>query len=460
MGLGPHAKRIYYKYIEKEVLAGRLRFHMLVDLASKKADIEEFCENEQIVPENIVLSDDPNQISPKKLDISIKTSLDRAVKAKLIQYAIVSTEPKAHKIYVEYFLKHKIPVLTDKPLTAPIGLNYDAGSAKQLYDDAKYLYGLSQKYKTYLYIMAQRREHPAYQFIFEEVRKVVTEYRLPITFFDIYHSDGTWSMPDEFSSRENHPYKYGYGKIMHSGYHFIDLVAWIAETNKLIVPNLYISNDTKLLKPQTHYRQIHGSGLYKKLFNKETTEPANVKMGEIDSYTTFTFKNGDFPINNENMVTYGHLDMLQSGFSKRAWHDLPKDTYKGNGRLRHEYINLNVGPLLNVQLHSYQADEINKGLKCGVGGEEHLDVYVFRNEKLIGGKSVEVIDFGSKMADEHPSDNLVYLGQNESSRYTIFQRLINNEPSNAVVQNQLLTNKILSYMFRSSISKSEKIFKA
>ena len=42
-----------------------------------------------------------------------------------------------------------------------------------------------------------------------------------------------WVMTSEFLTRENHPYKYGYGKLFHSGYHFIDLLTWFLEINNL-----------------------------------------------------------------------------------------------------------------------------------------------------------------------------------------------------------------------------------
>lgn len=55
---------------------------------------------------------------------------------------------------------------------------------------------------------------------------------MPINKISISHSDGNWNMPSEVIFRENHPYKYGYGKMMHSGYHFIDLLSWFMEINK------------------------------------------------------------------------------------------------------------------------------------------------------------------------------------------------------------------------------------
>lgn len=449
IGLGPHAKRIYYRYISDEVKNNKATFSLLVDVQDKKDDILSFLSTQEIKPKKIVLGSDKNYLIPNKLDPSIKKELILAIKEKRIQSAIISTEPKAHKIYIEFFLKNHIPVLTDKPLTAIPGLNYDKKSAIQLYKDALFLKKLSDDTHTPLYIQAQRREHIAYQFIFDECLKVVTKFHIPITYFDVYHSDGTWSMPEEFTFRENHPYKYGYGKIMHSGYHFIDIVAWIAEINKHIIKDLYIQNKTDLLTPDKQYQQLNGEKLYSKLFNKKTKAPNLNTLGEVDSYTNFNFLNSK-----KELVTFGRLDMLQGGFSKRAWFDLPKDTYKGNGRLRHERINLHVGPLLNIQLHSYQSDEINKNSLKGVGGEDHLEVYIFRNNNLIGGKSFEKKNFGSILRNTYSKTNL-YLGQNEISRYTIFKKLINQDDSSVKIQHQMLTNKLISDMFLSFINSTE-----
>lgn len=35
----------------------------------------------------------------------------------------------------------------------------------------------------------------------------------------------------EMCTRDYHPYKYGYGKLMFSGYHFVDLLMWLLSIN-------------------------------------------------------------------------------------------------------------------------------------------------------------------------------------------------------------------------------------
>ena len=40
------------------------------------------------------------------------------------------------------------------------------------------------------------------------------------------------TMPGELSQRVYHPYRHGYGKLMHSGYHFLDLLTWFTSINE------------------------------------------------------------------------------------------------------------------------------------------------------------------------------------------------------------------------------------
>ena len=445
--MGPHAKRIYYKYICNEVKEGNLRFDSLVEVETKAQDVRAFLQNKDVKPAHILLCSKERSIAPKELDSQVKKYLDHSIRDGNIQYAIIATEPKAHKAYIEYFLQNSVPVLTDKPLTSPIGSNWSKQSARQILKDALLLEALSRKMKTRLYVQAQRREHPAYTFIFDTARKIVDQFNVPITFFSIYHSDGTWSMPGEFASRENHPYKYGYGKLLHSGYHFVDILAQIVEMNRRIYPGLRVENRTRLLKPHEHYHQIGARSLYQRLFGIETERPAARKLGEIDSYSSVTL----YDAKTTRPIAFGHLDLLQSGFSKRAWYALPEDTYKGNGRIRHEYLNMHIGPLLNIQLHSYQSDESDRGIKEGPGGEEHLEVYVFRNNEIIGGKPFEVIDFG-KIIREEWLDDASYIGQNEMARHFVFKKFLRNETSKAEIGNQVLTNAILTSIFMSAIT--------
>ncbi len=156
---------------------------------------------------------------------------------------------------------------------------------------------------------------------------------------------------------------------------------------------------------------------------------------------------------NERLLSYGSIDLLQSGFTKRAWYNLPKDTYKGNGRLRHESLNIHLGPLLNIQMHSYQSDQVGKTKLFGVGGEEHMDVYIFRNNDIIGGKPFEIIKFGENINKKYSKEDSTYLGHNELARKNIFKQFLANEESSITLDRQLITNQLISDFYIATITK-------
>ena len=106
-------------------------------------------------------------------------------------------------------------------------------------------------------------------------------------------------------------------------------------------------------------------------------------FGEIDFHSIINFKKDD------KTITHCTLNLIQSGFSWRSWCNLPQDIYKGNGRVRHETLNIEVGPLMNIQIHSYQDyenSEKERIINNNVGSIDHFEIYIFRNCKLIGGK--------------------------------------------------------------------------
>lgn len=148
---------------------------------------------------------------------------------------------------------------------------------------------------------------------------------------------------------------------------------------------------------------------------------------------------------------------MQSGFSRRAWSELPKDTYKSNGRVRHERLNVQVGPLMDIQVHSYQAYEVKdreKMLNNNVGSVEHFDIYVFRNSELIGGKTFEMLD----IATLSEKDKKFFNGYNEKARENCFVNfLLNIDDSSDLLEHKTsieITEKAYEVM-----SKKEKVIK-
>lgn len=93
-------------------------------------------------------------------------------------------------------------------------------------------------------------------------------------------------------------------------------------------------------------------------------------------------------------VGQASLNLLHNSFSRRSWLRPAVDLYKGNGRVKHEHHRIHVGPFLAVAIHSYQSKSdhsTSHETDLQPGGNNHFEMHIFRNTKIIGGKEVEVI---------------------------------------------------------------------
>lgn len=448
VGLGPHAKRIYINFIKKH----KFNLKIVVDLDSNSSNVLKYLKDEGLsfVKTYFIKR---SEADLKELSPIVKKELKEIIKNEKITHAIISTEPKAHFAYSKFFIKNNINILMDKPITAPSDVLNNISSSKLVkkeYDVLKSIY-LKHKDKMNFSILCQRRFHPGYLYIKKLLEEIIIKYKVPITYIDIYHSDGMWNMPNEFFERENHPYKYGYGKLFHSGYHFIDLLTWILESNKLL--DKKIDNATiysTCFRPYDFFGTINNEFYLNHLktnkFKDILDNPSLIKdFGELDFHSMIDFKT------NDQITTHATINLMQTGFSKRGWTDLPKDTYKENGRLRHERINIHVGPLFNIQIHSYQSTEVREKTnisKTILGGIDHFDIYIFRNTNIIGGKSFEKVSL-SDLLDE--ADSL--LGNNEKAREACFLDFFNNKNSSSDLLNHEESIYLLSKLCESIANK-------
>ena len=423
IGIGPHAKRIYMNLFDKYKIVPRV----IVDLKSKRKETLDYLEEKGLRNIELVFIDDSEK-DALELSDKLKKKLKELICIKNIKYTIVSTEPKSHFAYAKFLLENNINILMDKPITAPTEVCSNvkkAISIKEEYETLCKMYR-HKKDKISFKIQCQRRFHDGYIYIKQLIEETIRQYNIPITYIDIYHNDGMWNMPSEFLYRENHPYKYGYGKLFHSGYHFIDLLAWLLEANRGIkdktIDNaqMYVSVNNPV-----DFFTVFNNYDYKKILRTNRFEEVLKNQeqfrdfGEIDFHSIINFKSKD------KLITNCSLNLMQSGFSKRAWCTLPKDTYKSNGRVRHERVNIQIGPLMNIQIHSYQAYEIKDREKMcnnSVGSVEHFDIYVFRNNELIGGKAFEFLDIAT-LSDK---EKKYFIGYNEKARENCFINFLLN----------------------------------
>lgn len=455
IGLGPHAKRIYMNLFKKYKITPKV----IVDLKSKKKEIEQYLDENDFRNVELYLLDD-SQKDNVELTNEVKKDLKFLLDIKKIKYSIISTEPKSHFAYAKFLLENDINILMDKPITAPVNVNSNSKNSAKIRKEYEILCDMYKKKKGKINfkIQCQRRFHEGYIFVKRTLEEVIRQFNIPITYIDIYHNDGMWNMPSEFLERENHPYKYGYGKLFHSGYHFIDLLAWLLEVNRetkgktIDNAQMYVSTNNPIDFFNTFNNYDYKRLLRTNKFEKYLLDESKFKnFGEIDFHANIDFKQ------NDKLITNCSINLMQSGFSRRAWHELPKDFYKGNGRVRHERLNIHVGPILNVQIHSYQAYEIKDREKIadnGVGSIEHFEIFVFRNSQLIGGKTLEKFDIASLTE----KDKLYFNGYNEKARENCFVNfLLSIDDSSDLLEHR--TSIELTEKAYEAMTKNNKIIK-
>ncbi len=202
----------------------------------------------------------------------------------------------------------------DKPITAPVDPIKNPDSGRQIFTDYQDLREHKKNSKSKFYIVCQRRNHEGFSFVKNYLENFVNEFQIPISYIDIYHADGTWNLLHEFN-KENHPYKYGYGKLMHSGYHCVDLFAWISEVNNSLkdrTPNS-VKIYTSKFRPNDFFNQLNVEN-YKKFFgDTEITKfyenydrKDYEKYGEIDAYILGQL------MQDENVITTASINLQQN----------------------------------------------------------------------------------------------------------------------------------------------------
>lgn len=384
VGLGPHSKRVYIPALKNLV---NVRIKLIVELLEKKQETSDYLIREHLNSDLLFVDKFEDS-----LPSIYQTYLTKYVKDKSIQGIIIATEPTAHKPYALWALDNKLHILMDKPITARPNSVSDINSAMGIESDIN---DLLEKYidKSKCFIInTQRRFHPGFKYVFDLIDEVKNKTMCPLSSIISSHSDGQWRLPNEIEDISYHGFNMGHGKVSHSGYHLIDIaykfyMAGLVESKK---PDSYEVFSSFIL-PNGFMRQITIDD-YKRIFKKPSID-SNLKnfdtYGEIDAYTNIKL------LKDKDNICNININLLHNSFTRRDWFIPNQDLYKGNGRVKHESHSIQQGPFQNIQIHSYQSNDnhtLNSYTDYELGGNNHFDIYVFRNTGILGkNKPLEVI---------------------------------------------------------------------
>lgn len=460
IGVGPHARRIYVPAFFRLAADYVIRLIAAVDLKRQMDTVDSYLKDQKYDLEMLYLD---SFDAATGIPDHARAKLDTLVNKFNIQGVVISTEPTAHKVYAEWALRKRLHILMDKPITARKAISVDRSQAMGLIDDYNELldlYRLNQADKPTIFsINVQRRYEHGFDKVKELISETAKKFNMPITSMQIMHADGSWRFPQEVLTQESHGLKDGFGKVAHSGYHMFD-TAWQMYQSGLVddkQPDQFEIFSSPLnprglglYLTEKDYIKYFGSdyertGLSSKQYLEKISD-----YGEMDSFNIIRLLKGG-----ENICNIS-VNLLHSSFSRRSWAAPNVDLYKGNGRVKHQQFIIQQGPFQCIQIHNYQSKDqhdVDNSDEFEVGGNNHFDIYVFRNVGMYGeGKAffkISARDLEQQadltgLTSENAKDSVM----REFIEFILGRININNVKSN--IDTHAVSVKLMSGVYQSS----------
>ena len=343
----------YLPCIEEAINLGLIDSYSVIDLESQKVEIDRKIASINLKPEKVYYLPDS-----KRKGISAGPNIFGPLLKKIKQQkgmikVYIATELKAHEGYLKYCVENGIDSLVEKPILAP--MQNGRFDPTLIESTMHYLVKEAKKRSAKHSVMTLSRYHKIYNdIVLESLKQKMVELGAPLTSFHFRHAGGVWNLHREYESREDHPYKDGYGMIMHGGYHYIDLAVQFLRLNKLIFPETAFS---LTMSSYVAYPADQNDRIPKKFSENfddncpdwSSIEPNSSKYGETDVVTSFCLKNKD----TGRVLTVGTISLEQTTPSIRTWKDIPTGIYNKNGRVSSVEFEAQLSTLHSVNVQCF-----------------------------------------------------------------------------------------------------------
>jgi len=341
----------YLVCIDSAIRQGAIDSYSVIDLERERATIEARVSSLQLKPESIYFIPDHALAFDPSARAFFTPILEDLRNRKQDIKVYVAAELKAHEGYLLYCLQNKVSSLVEKPIFAPL---------KNGIFEPKLFRSIKEKILSHVNgqesihsVMTLSRYHKIYNDIaIATVKQKMIKYNAPLTSFHFRTAGGVWNLLDEYDTREDHPYKYGYGMLMHGGYHYVDLTTQFLLLNKLIFPDHDFSLTVISFSAHPKDQPIRLSEKVCRIFDdvRPNWINSNTKRnfyGETDIVSIFAMKEEQ----TGQILTLGTLSLEQTTPSIRSWKVFPDGEYNKNGRISSVDFEAQLGNLfsLNVQ---------------------------------------------------------------------------------------------------------------
>ncbi len=310
-----------------------------------------------------------------------------------IDIVIISTPPKFHYDYTLACLKCGVDIICDKPIIATPKQSSFSDMAvmnikkhKNLLQAIRESHHRKQSRQCFVLTPLRRKLQNTYTNLYDSIRDVRKTFHQDITNILISHNDGVFRFEDEVELKcGSHGYADGFGKLTHTGYHILDLVAGLIEFGcntldvQCICKIINCNTVEDMLKSDSN--KISAKLLHSHS-RKETLSDVTLSA-EMDITISYTLYHKDQKFC--NIV----VDLLHCGKSNRTLPHYDFYNYNDQGRTNELTMHVQQGNLFSTQL-ILSTQSTSSGT---IGNGYTLKNYHPMVAKKLNQQAIQVLDF-------------------------------------------------------------------
>ncbi|MEX2746379.1 hypothetical protein AB3480_35460 [Rhizobium mongolense] len=346
VGFGPVAGYKYSRCINSAIYQGQLSRYHVIDRESQRQQVEARLAKLPIQPASCTYI--PENVLQDGAEAGIRWLMQHGLFAKSDnkKKVVVTTEPQSHGAYITHALAQQFDVLVSKPLILPMkdGILDHQSFMPNVHAIAQ----ASVDARVNTAMLCLGRLHDIYERrLRQPIELMVERLRTPITSVHVKTASGVWNLPFEFGLREDHPYKYGYGMLMHGAYHYIDNLARLLLVNRKLFPteDFVLTLRGFTATPHDQHLRIGNLDSQTTGYRDEFSElPEGIPYGETDIVASYALKFRS----SGRVLCLGTISLEQTTPGMRSWGPFPEVPYNVNGRLHCTDIDVRLGTVFSI----------------------------------------------------------------------------------------------------------------
>ncbi|MGW7539521.1 hypothetical protein ACWGKQ_00130 [Streptomyces sp. NPDC054770] len=343
----------YLPCIRDAITSGYIDSYSIIDLESQRTEIDRRIQAASLKPRGVVYLPDSGDRARETPQEVIAAAVQRLRVPGVPTKVYIATEVRAHEAYLRFCVENHIDSLVEKPVLAPIvDRRFKPSYITKTMEE---LIGVAADSPAEHSVMTLSRYHQIYnQKVVASLRDRMERWEAPLTSFHLRAAGGVWNLQREFDSRDDHPYKYGYGMMMHGAYHYVDLATQILSLNAELFPERQLRLEVSAFGafPIDQHQRL-SQPIARRFQDGDARWPADsdagFRFGETDVTSAFRLVDAS----TGRTVSLGTLSFEQTTPSIRDWAELPDGLYNVNGRTSSVDLEAQLSTLFSTHVHCY-----------------------------------------------------------------------------------------------------------